>query len=106
MPVWQELLHPCEDRNRESLWEQQGFIHLPFAVERARGILRSCLRDRQIFRKSHIRFIMGDPATASSSTVPPISGTVLVWLNILAFPVPCNVWWLGLERRHCCPQKK
>lgn len=33
VPVWQELVHPCEERNRESLWEQQGFIQrLPVAL--------------------------------------------------------------------------
>lgn len=26
VPMWQELVHPCEERNRESLWEQQCFI--------------------------------------------------------------------------------
>lgn len=64
------------------------------------------MRDRQIFRKSHIKFIRGDPATASSSTVPPISGIVLVWLNILAFPVFLAMCGVGHgEKALLAPEK-
>lgn len=52
---------------------------------------------REILRKSHIK----------SSAVPPTSGIVLLWLDILSFPcsLQCLVVGFGEGGRHCWPQE-